>query len=178
MFPGEVPGSKTKFVCFRQWMHERYTGYERFRFCYFAADGGAKSRTISFVSVSLSSLKSNLRHPTFLFLSELGLCSCLTVSPISHHALKLWSNMESGYGKSLYGTQIIAWWSGFMNTSDELFARKWQTVLTVFAWDIKGCVSDGLKSNVFLEPGSIQSTPSAPSTLMIGTEKISKKVDS
>jgi len=86
---GEVPGSKIKFVCFRQCIYERYTGYEKLRFCYFAADGSAKSRKISFDSVSLSSIKSNLRLPTFLFLSDLGLRSCLTVSPVSHHALKL-----------------------------------------------------------------------------------------
>ena len=120
---GEVPGSKTKFVCCHKCMHERYTGHERFRFCCFTADGSAKSRKLTFVSVILSSMNSNLRHPT-LFVSELCLCSCLTVSPVPHHALKLWSKMESGYGISLSRAQIIPWWSGFMNTSDELFCKE------------------------------------------------------
>ena len=88
VLPGEVPGSKTKFVCCHKCMHERYTGHERFRFCCFTADGSAKSRKLAFVSVILSSMNSNLRHPT-LFVSELCLCSCLTVSPVPHHALKL-----------------------------------------------------------------------------------------
>jgi hypothetical protein len=67
----EVPGSKTKFVCFLKCMHERYTGHERVRVCCFTADGSAKSRKLTLVSMSLSSMKSNLRRPT-LFISELG----------------------------------------------------------------------------------------------------------
>ena len=116
-------GSKTKFVCFRKCMHGRYIGHKRFTFCCFTADGSAKSRNLIFFSVTYSSMFSDLRHPT-LFISELCPCSYLTTSPASHHALELWSDVESRCGVSLYRGQVISWWSGFMNTSHELVSRK------------------------------------------------------
>ena len=152
---------KRKFVCFRKCKHERYTGHERFRFCCFTADGSAKSRKLTFVSVSLSSVNSNLRNPT-LYLIELCLCSCLTLSPVSYHALKLRSNVDSGYGISLYRSQIIPWWSRFMKqVTSFLQGNNKPSSLYLFGISLAASV---MASNptFFLESGSISSTPTAP----------------
>jgi hypothetical protein len=164
-----MPGSKTQFVCFRKFRHVRCTGHKRLRiFALLLTE--VPNPELTFVSVSLSSMNSNLRHPT-LFLSELFPCSCLTALPVSFWNYDLtWSLIYPSTERRILCDGVALW------TQITIFLQgKEQTFLTIFAWDIIGCVSHGLKSNVFLDSESISSTPSAPSTLMVGTEKIPKK---